>query len=224
MSYTYLSMMLVKRKMVNKNKQLGLKLPGPSAARPYDPAGLTHMPIGLKQVKEALFERVLLDQVFVQGDAQAGSLGEVEVAILGAGGSGHGLDHPGFGEIVEALLHLDVGGAEIEMHARRRADRAVGVVRRHHHAARIGHGRNLLHIQNSPRVDDVGLQDIRGAGFQDLAETVVGKVTLARGHRNLGLGQRPSGARGYPPAGRAPQSSPGDRVRAGGQFQWPWRR
>jgi hypothetical protein len=32
------------------------------------------------------------------------------------------------------------------------------------HAARIGRGRNLLHIQNSLRVDDVKLQNIRGDG------------------------------------------------------------
>lgn len=37
-------------------------------------------------------------------------------------------------------------------------------------------------------MDDVGLENICGAGFQNLAKTVVGKVTLARGDWNSDLG------------------------------------
>jgi len=88
--------------------------------------GLTHVPVSLKHVKETFFEEVLLDQSSFREIPKPGSLGKVEVAVLRARGSGHRLDDPGLGKVIEALLHLDVGGAEIELHARRRANRADG--------------------------------------------------------------------------------------------------
>ena len=179
------------------------------------------MPVSLKHVKEPFFERVLLDQVFVQRDAQAGSVRKMKVAVLGPRGSGHRLDHPGLGKVVEALLNLDVGGAETKMHARGSADRAVGIVRRHHHAARIGHGSDLLHVQNPASVNHVGLQDVGAAGFQNLAKTVVGKVPFARGDRDPDLGGDLLERQGYPQADKALQSSPVDKVRACGRCRKP---
>ena len=73
-------------------------------------------------------------------------------------------------------------------------DRSQRIVRRHAHVVGLGHGGDLLGFQQPAAVAQIGLDDMGGLFFEDLAELVAGDEPLAGGdgyaHGLAHLGQR----------------------------------
>src|SRR5919112_5510662 len=87
------------------------------------------------------------DDFLVELDSEAGTLGELEVAVSDLGEAWGRLADPGVGEVVEVLLDAEVRGAGREVECCGGVDLASYVVRGDGHVVSVGPRCELLRLQ-----------------------------------------------------------------------------
>ena len=92
---------------------------------------LTAVPVLGKEVEEDVLARMRQGSVFVQRNAEVGTLWQGEVAIDDFGIAGGDRLDPLVGEVVEVLLNLEIGGGGGEVEHGGSGDGTTDVVRSH---------------------------------------------------------------------------------------------
>ena len=91
------------------------------------------------------------------------------------------------------------------MHGHGRGDRPEGAVRGDLDVMGLGHGRDLLGLEQSAADQEVGLEDVGRTGGEDVAEGILGVEHLARRDRHADLAR--SAARAGMFSGRSGSST-----------------
>ena len=138
-------------------------------------------------------ERLAGEGGLVELDPQPGLVGDADVAVL---------EHQGFPHQVAgrpALVGLvfedqEVGRRGREVHGHGRGDRPERAVRGDRHIMGLGHRRDLLGLEQAAADQEVGLEDVRRAGGEDVAEGILGVEHLARRDRHADLARSAASA------------------------------
>src|SRR5260370_33189898 len=140
---------------------------------------LAAMPVLGKQVEENPLLWVLSNDILIQFHAKPRPLREREVPVYYLGIPWCSGLHPILCEVVEVLLNFEIGrgGCKVECSGRR--NRSSHVVRRNQHIVRLSPGSKLLRFEETAKVGDVGLNDISGLEFEELAILIARVDTLA---------------------------------------------
>ena len=150
------------------------------------PAGaLAPLPALGEEVEVDVLLGVGFDDLLVQLDAEAGTLGELEVAVSDFREAWGRLADPGVGEVVEVLLNAEVRGAGGEVEGCGGVDLASDVMRGDGHVVSVGPRCELLRLQEPADVAYVGLDHISSLKLEDLPVLVALVDALARGDGRL---------------------------------------
>src|SRR5699024_1177645 len=87
---------------------------------------------------------------------------------------------PCLGKVVEMLLDLEVRGRGREVERGGGGDRSADIVGGDENVVGVRPGRELLRLEQASEVADIGLNDVGGLPFEQLAELVAGVDALAR--------------------------------------------
>ena len=129
------------------------------------------------------FGRVMAERLLVQLDAPAGLLGDRQVAIVDDRGSRtRSLRGGASSGVYSRIRKFGVDDGEVGVDdVGHRSHRVVGS---HDDVMRLGHGGDLLHLQDAAAEANIGLDDIERLGLEDRLELELGVIAFAAGQGN----------------------------------------